>query len=66
MEKYEMTEFELALINRDGITEESAKAELQSLKDFIESANDPFEIEDFLMDEYGLESDYLVEVLCTM
>jgi transcription-repair coupling factor (superfamily II helicase) len=58
-----MTEFERALINRDGISEESAKLELKNLLDFIKETEDLMEIEDFLMDEYGLEPDYLQEVL---
>jgi hypothetical protein len=61
-----MTEFERALIERDGITEENAKIELKNLLDFIKFTEDLSEIEIFLMDEYGLESDYLVEVICLM
>jgi hypothetical protein len=59
-----MTNFELALINRDGISEETAKLELKRLQDFIESSGDLTEIEEFLMDEYGLESDDLLEIVC--
>jgi hypothetical protein len=59
-----MTEFEKALINRDGITEENAKIELNQLLNFIEISLNLTEIETFLMDEYGLEPDYLSDVLC--
>jgi hypothetical protein len=59
-----MTEFERVLIERDGISEENAKLELKNLLNFIEVSLNLTEIEEFLMDEYGLESDYLVEVMC--
>ncbi|MBX0313075.1 MAG: hypothetical protein JHC31_15145 [Sulfurihydrogenibium sp.] len=61
-----MTEFERALIERDGISEETAKQELKNLLDFIKFTEDLSEIETFLMDEYGLEPDYLVDVICLM
>jgi hypothetical protein len=61
-----MTEFERVLIERDGISEESAKSELKNLLNFIEVSLNLTEIEEFLMDEYGLEPDYLVEVMCLM
>jgi hypothetical protein len=59
-----MTEFERVLIERDGISEESAKSELKNLLNFIEVSLNLTEIEEFLMDEHGLEPDYLVEVMC--
>jgi hypothetical protein len=48
-----MTEFERALINRDGITEETA-----NLQESIELVDAIAETEEFLM---GLDPDYLIE-----
>jgi hypothetical protein len=58
-----MTEFERVLIDLDGITPEHAKLELKTLQDFIKSSGDLEEIEEFLMDEYGLNPKYLVGVM---
>lgn len=60
-----MTEFEKALMNRDGLTEEEAHAELEQAQadaaDIV-ADGDYDAMEELLMD-YGLEMDYLFDVL---
>ena len=60
-----MTEFEKALMNMDGLTEEEAHAELEQAQadaaDIV-ADGDYDAMEELLMD-YGLEMDYLFDVL---
>lgn len=60
-----MTEFEKALMNRDELTEEEAHAELEQAQadaaDIV-ADGDYDAMEELLMD-YGLEMDYLFDVL---
>lgn len=64
-----MTEFEKVLMNRDGLSAEEANIELQNatesaleiLGDADLSSYD--EIEDMLAMEYGLEMDYIFDLL---
>ena len=58
-----MTEFEKVLMNRDGMTEEEAKEEKRiARKNFYQAIEEGWG-EDFLEEEYGLEPDYLFDVL---
>ena len=54
-------------MNRDGLTESEAKAEHKRAKEeFYNYINDDAsydDIEDMLLDEYGLEMDYLFDLI---
>lgn len=50
------------LMERDGITKECAIEIVQETRDAILSC-DPFDADDILMGELGLEPDYLFDVL---
>lgn len=62
-----MTEFEKVLMNRDGATAEEAKAELDRLRediyDLISEGASYDEVEDLLLDEAGLEMDYIFDLM---
>ena len=62
-----MTDFEKVLMNRDGLTESEAKAEhKRAREEFYNYINDDAsydDIEDMLLDEYGLEIDYLFDLI---
>lgn len=52
------------LINRDGMTEDEANRELDSVRTMIESCNfDPVESENIIREELGLELDYLIDIV---
>lgn len=61
-----MTDFEKALMNRDGLTESEARAEHKRAKErFYNYINDDAnygDIED-LLEEYGLEIDYIFDLI---
>jgi len=61
-----ITRFEMALMNRDGLSREEAKEQLEivleDIRDLLENGCSLFEIEDYIMGEYGLEIDYLEEI----
>lgn len=61
------TEFEQVLINRDNISKEEAKrqrAEARSnLYDLLDEGCGYDEIEDMLLGDYGLEMDYIFDLL---
>ena len=59
MEKI-ITDFEKVLINRDGMTPENARLELEDARQQIMDGQDP---EELLFDEYGLEPDYFFDLL---
>jgi hypothetical protein len=59
MEKI-MTDFEKVLINRDGMTAENARLELEDARQQIMDGQDP---EELLLDEYGLEPDYFLDLI---
>jgi hypothetical protein len=59
MEKI-MTDFEKVLINRDGMTPENARLELEDARQQIMEGQDP---EELLLDEYGLEPDYFFDLM---
>lgn len=62
-----MTEFEKVMIDRDGKSDrqayeekQKAKAELYSI---LEEGGDYDDVEEMLLDEYGLEMDYIFDLL---
>lgn len=61
------TDFEQALMNRDGLTREEARIERSNaremLYDLISSGGDYDDVEDMLAGEYGLEMDYIFDLL---
>ena len=62
-----ITEFEKVLMNRDNMTKEEARREYQNasemLFDMLENGAGYEEVEDALMCEYGLEMDYIMDLL---
>ena len=62
-----VTEFEKVLMNRDDMTKEEAHKEYQNasgmLFDMLEDGAVYEEVEDVLMCEYGLEMDYIMDLL---
>ena len=55
------------LMRRDGLSEEDAKREVEDFKADIEDSimsGNLEDIEDALMNDLGLEPDYLVDILC--
>lgn len=62
-----MTDFEKVLMNRDGMTREEAKAERKRAREefynYINDGADYDDIEDMLCGDYGLEMDYLFDLL---
>ena len=55
------------LMRRDGLSEEDAKREVEDFKADIEDSimsGDLGDIEDALMNDLGLEPDYLMDILC--
>lgn len=62
-----MTDFEKVLMNRDGLSAEEANIELQnaseSIFDIIGEGGSYDEVEDLLAMEYGLEMDYIFDML---
>ena len=58
------------LVNRDGITPEEAQSQINDVTSDIEtivsSCGSLTEVEDLMMDELGLEPDYLDEILFNM
>lgn len=63
----EMTDFEKALMSRDGVDEEEAKAERrrarEELYDMLENGDGYDDVEDMMMCEYGLEMDYILDLI---
>jgi len=54
------------LMRRDGLSEEEAKREVDDFKDSIEDSimsGNLEDIEDALMNDFGLEPDYLMDIL---
>lgn len=54
------------LMRRDGLSEEDAKREVDDFKESIEDSimsGDLEDIEDALMNDLGLEPDYLMDIL---
>lgn len=62
-----ITEFEKVLMNRDNMTKEESHKERQNasemLFDMLEDGAGYEEVEDTLMCEYGLEMDYIMDLL---
>lgn len=61
-----MTEFERVLMKRDGLTEDEAKlARREAMEEIAEMLEfgDYMDVEDFLAGEYGLEMDYIFDLI---
>lgn len=62
-----MTDFERVMVERDGFTEEEARMELNNARemfyDAIDSGESYEDIEDLLAGEYGLEMDYVLDLI---
>lgn len=62
-----MTDFERVMVERDGYTEEEARMELNNARemfyDAISQGEDYDMIEDLLAGEYGLEMDYVLDLI---
>jgi hypothetical protein len=50
------------LMERDGLTEAEAKETLEEVREMISEA-DPWEAEDIIADELGLEMDYIFDII---
>ena len=50
------------LMERDGMTKEEAQEVLEEVREMLSEA-DPWEAEDILADELGLEMDYIFDIL---
>jgi hypothetical protein len=61
------TDFEKVMMSRDGMTEKEAKEELKRAREefynLIESGAGYTDVEDLLLDDYGLEMDYLMDLI---
>ena len=52
------------LMKRDGLSRHEAQERFNEVRDMIQECNfDPFETEDILIEELGLEMDYIFEFL---
>lgn len=52
------------LMKRDGLSRREAQDRFNEVRDMIQECNfDPFETEDILIEELGLEMDYIFEFL---
>ena len=52
------------LMRRDGLSRREAQDRFNEVRDMIQECNfDPFETEDILIEELGLEMDYIFEFL---
>ena len=51
------------LMDRDGMAEDEARNLFNETQELLLDAEDPDEVEDILMDELGLEPDYLFDIL---
>lgn len=62
-----MTKFEEVLMNRDGLTREEARKSRQDAReeilDMIEDGYSYDEVADMLADEFGLEMDYIFDLI---
>lgn len=63
----DMTDFEKVLVNRDNITAKQAKRERNRAEEMLYSILDEGgsygEVEEMLIDEYGLEMDYIFDLM---
>ena len=62
-----MTEFEKVLMERDGLTAKQAEKERKNaskmLNEIVNNGGGYDEVEELILDEYGLEMDYLMDLL---
>ena len=61
------TEFEQALIHRDGVSKAEARRQRnearESLYDILDNGGSYDDVEDMLAGDYGLEMDYIFDIL---
>ena len=62
-----MTEFETVLMNRDSFTKKQAKEEKNEarnkLYDLLDEGASYSEVEEMMLDDYGLEMDYIFDIM---
>ena len=62
-----MTSFEKVLMRRDGLTAEEAKQEkeeaIQKIDEIATNTGSYSEVEQMLLDDYGLEMDYIMDLI---
>ena len=58
----EPTELVKVLMNRDGMTQADAEQRVDEVRELFADA-DPWEADDIIMDELGLEMDYIFDIL---
>lgn len=62
-----MTDFEKVMMNRDGMTAKEAKHALnkaeKALYAILNKGGGYNDVEEFMLDEYGLEMDYIMDLL---
>lgn len=52
------------LMKRDGLSQEEAENRIREVRDIMEGCRfDPEECEEIMMDELGLEMDYVIDIL---
>lgn len=57
-----VNKIERILVERDKITKDEAQRKVAEVREMIDEA-DPWEIEDILADELGLELDYILDII---
>lgn len=58
-----LNEIEQILVDRDELSEEEAHQQYQEFINQCQELDDPFEIEELFTEEFGLEMDYLDQVI---
>lgn len=62
-----MTSFEKVLMRRDGLTAKEAKQEkeeaMQKINEIVSSTGSYSEVEEMLLSDYGLEMDYIMDLI---
>ena len=62
-ERKPLNEIERILMKRDDLSEQDARDQYQSFLDDCETCDNPFDIEEMLESDLGLEPDYMMQVL---
>ena len=62
-----MTEFEKVMMERDGLSREQAREELIAAREdfyaLVEDGAGYGEVEEMMLDDYGVEMDYLMDLI---
>jgi len=59
-----MNEIIKILMERDDLTKEEATQVFNEGRDrILENIGDPFEVEEIMMEEFGLEMDYIMDII---